>query len=207
MTLNRSPIALSRAEIHLWLTGEQLDLEKVVRCRCLLSFEEKQREVRFHFEKDRTRYLVTRALVRSVLSRYEVVDPADWVFLSNAYGRPEIDVSMAQGRDLCFSVSHTAGLIVLGVTRGRALGVDVENLRSLEGLVDIAKQVFATTELAELADLPAERQLDRFFQYWTLKEAYIKARGTGCVHSAAKVQRSARAGRPGRAGYCPGAFR
>lgn len=179
MTVDRRPIALSSAEIHLWLSGDQVDSETAVRCRSLLSFDEKQREARFVFERDRARHLLTRTLVRTVLSRYAAVDPADWVFSTNPYGRPEIDASMTQGRDLRFNVSHTAGLIVLGVTRGRALGIDVENLQPLADLWGMAEHAFAPAEIAELAGLPEELRLDRFFQHWTLKESYIKARGMG----------------------------
>jgi 4'-phosphopantetheinyl transferase len=179
MTINRPPIALSSDEIHLWLASDQVATEIAARCRRLLNADEREREARFHFEKDRARHLVTRALVRTVLSRYEAVNPADWVFSANAYGRPDIDASMRQGRDLCFNVSHTAGLIVLGVTRGRALGVDVESLRPLDDLLGLAEHAFAPVEVAELARLPAERRLDRFFEHWTFKESYIKARGMG----------------------------
>jgi len=179
MTADRRPIALSAAEIHLWLSGDQVESETAARCRSLLSFDERQREARFVFEKDRTRHLLTRTLVRTVLSRYAAVDPADWVFSTNPYGRPEIDASMTLGHDLCFNVSHTAGLIVLGVTRGRALGIDVENLQPQADLWGIAEHAFTPAEVAELAALPAELLLDRFFQHWTLKESYIKARGMG----------------------------
>ena len=172
-------MALSKAEIHLWLSGDRVDSDKAARCRSLLSVDEKQREARFVFERDRARHLLTRTLVRAVLSRYEAVDPADWVFSTTAYGRPEIAGSMARGRDLCFNVSHTAGLIVLGVTRGRALGIDVEYLQPLADLWGIAEHAFTPAEVAELAGLPAELRLARFFQHWTLKESYIKARGMG----------------------------
>ena len=179
MTADQRAIALSGAEIHLWLTCDQVDSEKAARCRSLLSFDEKQREARFVFEKDQTRHLLTRTLVRSVLSSYEAVDPADWVFSSNPYGRPEIAASMTRGRDLCFNVSHTAGLIALGVTRGRALGIDVENPQPLTDLWGIAEHAFTPAEVAELAGLPEKLRLERFFQHWTLKESYIKARGMG----------------------------
>jgi 4'-phosphopantetheinyl transferase len=179
MAIDPPPIALSRADIHLWLTGDRVDAETAARCRNIMNPDEKQREVQFHFEKDRARHVATRALVRTVLSRYEAVDPADWVFSTNAYGRPDVDASMTRGHDLSFNVSHTAGLIVLGVTRDRALGVDVEKLHSVEDMLGLAKYAFAPTEVAELLQLPAERRLDRFFQHWTFKEAYIKARGMG----------------------------
>jgi len=179
MIVRKPLIGLSQDEIHLWLATDKICGEQAIGYRQLLSADERQREQRFHFEKDRDRFLITRALVRTVLSRYEAVDPRDWVFAANAYGRPEIDVLRMGAGDLCFNVSHTAGLIVLGVTRGRALGVDVENRCARMNPIDAAKLVFSATELAALARLPAEQQLDRFFEYWTFKESYIKARGMG----------------------------
>ena len=80
---------------------------------------------------------------------------------------------------LNFNISHTKSLVLLGVTSDGALGVDVENCRSREAPLKIAHQFFAPEELAELQALPRAQQHDRFFEYWTLKESYIKARGMG----------------------------
>ena len=120
---------------------------------------------------------MTRALVRTVLSRYAPVPPAEWTFGANAYGRPEI--VNAQAGNLTFNISHTRSLIVLGVTRGRALGVDVENYRAREVAAGIAGHYFAPREVTALAAVPREQQQYRFFEYWTFKESYIKARGMG----------------------------
>ncbi|WP_116808977.1 4'-phosphopantetheinyl transferase family protein [Steroidobacter cummioxidans] len=147
--------------------------------RALLTEEERGKEFRFYFPDDQRRYLVTRALVRTVLSRYLRVPPMAWQFSNNHYGRPEI---ANFGRDecgLCFNISHTRGLIALGVTQRRELGVDVENLRTREVSLEIADRFFAKAEVDELATVPKERQQDRFFEYWTFKESYIKARGMG----------------------------
>jgi 4'-phosphopantetheinyl transferase len=78
-----------------------------------------------------------------------------------------------------FNVSHTTGLIVLAVARRRALGVDVENLEASEMPVDVADRFFASSEVTALLALPSSQQQDRFFEYWTFKESYIKARGMG----------------------------
>jgi 4'-phosphopantetheinyl transferase len=80
---------------------------------------------------------------------------------------------------LVFNISHTDSLIVLGVTKHRALGVDVENVHRLGILVELAERFFARDEVAELARVPSHRRQDRFFEYWTFKESYIKARGMG----------------------------
>ena len=172
-------LPLTSDEIHVWLAFyDQIDDEGLhAAYRELLNDEERAQEPRFYFARDRRRYLVTRALVRTVLSRYAAIEPAEWTFSTNAYGRPA--VANAQGSDLSFNLSHTHSLIVLSVSRGRELGVDVENVRAREVSIGIADRYFAPQEVAVLKDVPPQHQQDRFFEYWTFKESYIKARGMG----------------------------
>jgi 4'-phosphopantetheinyl transferase len=174
-------IPISSNEIHLWLASydEIADEELHARYRALLNDAERQQEPRFYFVRDRRRYLVTRAMVRTVLSRYIAINPVDWMFSTNAYGRPDIANAAARDARLTFNVSHTHSMIVLGVARSRALGVDVENVRAREVSLDIADRYFAPAEVADLALVPADQQQERFFEYWTFKESYIKARGMG----------------------------
>jgi len=173
-------IPLSSSEIHLWLAPyDQIPDSLASAYRDLLDGAEREQEPRFYFARDRRRYLVTRALVRTVLSRYEAVSPKDWMFSTNAYGRPEIANLPSRESGLTFNLSHTHSLIVMGVTRGRALGVDVENVQERQVTLDVASNYFAPDEVSELMTVPAEHQQYRFFEYWTFKEAYIKARGMG----------------------------
>ncbi len=144
----------------------------------LLSPDEHERMARLVFERDRQRFLLTRALVRTTLSRYAGVAPADWQFQANVHGRPEILDRPAGVPDLRFNLSHTDGLIACAVTIGREVGVDVEHVgRRLTQ--DVAGRFFAPAEVARLHSLPDDEQSMVFFDYWTLKEAYIKARGFG----------------------------
>ncbi len=168
-------------EIHVWLAFyDQITDERLHGAyRETLNVAEKVQEPRFYFERDRRRYLITRALVRTVLSRYVSIDPRECVFSTNAYGRPDIVNAQAREAGLSFNLSHTHSLIVLGVTSGRALGVDVENVQAREVSIDIADRYFAPEEVAVLTAAPPHQQQYRFFEYWTFKEAYIKARGMG----------------------------
>ena len=144
----------------------------------LMSPDEHQRMARLIFDRDRRRFLLTRALVRTMLSRYGQVAPADWKFIENVHGRPEIRDRPAGVPDLRFNISHTDGLIACAVTIGREVGVDVEHTgRRLTH--DVAGRFFAPREVDDLTSLPHEEQHRVFFDYWTLKEAYIKARGFG----------------------------
>ena len=144
----------------------------------LMSADEHGRMARLIFERDRRRFLLTRALVRTMLSRYAPVLPAQWSFIENAHGRPEIVDPPAGVPDLRFNISHTDGLIACAVTIGREVGVDVEHVgRRLTH--DVAGRFFAPREVTDLARLSDDEQQRAFFDYWTLKEAYIKARGFG----------------------------
>jgi len=174
-------LILRPTEIHLWLAfyDEITDKSLHSAYRELLNAAEKKQEQQFYFAKDRQRYLITRALVRTVLSRYVTIRPKDWVFLTNQYGRPEIANEYAKDACLSFNISHTNSLIVLAVAKRRSLGVDVENFCVREASIDVADRYFAPQEVAELTSAPSHQQQYRFFEYWTLKEAYIKARGMG----------------------------
>jgi 4'-phosphopantetheinyl transferase len=178
--MNRT-IPLTPAEIHLWLAFYDEITEEGLHSayRELLNAAEKEQEARFYFARDRRRYLITRALVRMVLSRYVSIHPREWIFSTNAYGRPDIVNAQARDAYLSFNISHTHSLIVLGVTKRRALGVDVENFRAREASIDIADRYFAPQEVAALTAAPPHQRQYRFFEYWTFKEAYIKARGMG----------------------------
>jgi len=121
---------------------------------------------------------VTRALVRTVLSKYADVAPGAWRFVTNEYGRPEIDEPQ-DARWLKFNLSHTKGLIALIVARDREVGVDVEDRERTGRLLNVADRYFSPLEVEALRALPEKDKLDRFFLYWTLKESYIKARGMG----------------------------
>jgi 4'-phosphopantetheinyl transferase len=146
--------------------------------RQVITPDENERMARFVFERDRRQFLITRALVRAMLSRYAALAPGEWRFITNQYGRPEVLERPAGVADLRFNISHTEGLIACAVTVGREVGIDVENLnRSVTH--DIAGRFFAPREAADLRSLPDGEQSRAFFDYWTLKEAYIKARGFG----------------------------
>jgi 4'-phosphopantetheinyl transferase len=174
-------IALAPGDIHLWLAYyDEIDNEELLTAyRNLLNDAERIQERRFYFAKDRRRYLVTRALVRVTLSRYANVRPQEWIFRTNEYGCPAIANDSMSDSGLRFNISHTHSLIVLGVARDCALGVDVENAVAREVSIDIADRFFSPDEVTALARVSREKQKDRFFEYWTFKESYIKARGMG----------------------------
>jgi 4'-phosphopantetheinyl transferase len=171
---------LSPAEAHLWIARprEIRDPELLLAYDSILTADERQKVLRYRFEEDRHTSLVTRALLRTVLSRYANVAPTDWRFVLNPYGRPEVSEPEI-ARSLRFNLSHTEGLVACLVSRDREVGVDVEDRTRRGELLDVADRFFSPLEVKALRALPPDEQMDRFFFYWTLKECYIKARGMG----------------------------
>ena len=174
-------IPLERPGVDLWLTfyAEITSEQLLAHYSSLLTEQELRQQQRFYFANDRLRYLVTRALVRTVLSRYVPILPRDWMFAVNSYGRPHIANQQAAQADVRFNISHTRSLIAMAVTRARDVGVDVENTQARAVSMEIADRFFARAEVDALSKLPRQQQQERFFEYWTLKESYIKARGLG----------------------------
>lgn len=153
------------------------DLECGLRERFLsvLSEEEKQRMARFRFERDRLLYLSAHGLLRLTLSRYAGVEPREWDFRAGPQGRPEIGGPASRMR---FSLSHTRGLAACAIVLDHAIGVDVEDL-SRNAPDGVAERFFAPAEARDVRETAPASRSERFFTYWTLKEAYAKARGLG----------------------------
>jgi 4'-phosphopantetheinyl transferase len=167
-------------EAHVWLLPgpEQASDDQLEGLAAILDESERERAAKYLRPVDRARSIAARALLRLMLSRYTETAPQAWAFVTNRYGRPELARIPHEAEDLRFNVSHTDGLIAVAVTRGRDIGVDVEHIdRPL--LHDIAGRFFSLDEVRDLRRHPAEAQSRVFFDYWTLKESYIKARGMG----------------------------
>ena len=175
------PLPLDDERIDLWCVPFADLGEGDFRSRCLglLSDAERAAMDGIRLAEDRDRYLFTRATVRTALSRYSDTSPHEWVFVSNRYGKPAICSRTHGSGQPSFNLSHTRSAIVLAVASFRALGVDVENEQAWRPLDPCDRDVLGPNEQAALARLPAARQRRRFLELWTLKEAYVKARGTG----------------------------
>jgi 4'-phosphopantetheinyl transferase len=143
-----------------------------------LSSDEKTRADRFRFDKDRRRFILARGLLRQVLSRYAQAEPAALTFTYSDDGKPEL-LQQGGGQAVRFNLSHSGDVVLIAVTRGRHLGVDVECLDRELHIHEIAQRFFAPEEAAALHRLPVALQRKAFFQYWTVKEAYAKAVGGG----------------------------
>ncbi len=146
-----------------------------------LSDDEAARWKRFIREEDRRRFLLARGLVRSVLARCTGQTPSSLAFEVGPYGKPAL-VGEPDSAATHFNLSHTRGLVVLAVCREAEVGVDVEAIdRNLDPL-RLAARNFSISERATLEACADENRATRFFEVWTLKEAYVKALGVGLTH-------------------------
>ena len=168
----------NEAHVCLAFADRHSDPKLLARYRDLLSEEEREKHNSFFFDRDRDLYLLTHGLVRATLSRYLKIDPDKWVFTYNRHGRPEIAQSEGNPQ-LRFSVSRTHGLVACLIVFSIDAGVDVEKIRKLDNFKTLSENVFTHLELSRLRDLSENDQMEGFFTFWTLKEAYIKAKGTG----------------------------
>lgn len=171
-------IALPEDEVHLW----RVDLATVAkgeqRWEQVLSAEERARAARFHFSQDRQYFTATRALLRTILASYAASDPTELVFRYSEKDKPSLSPGHS-GTQVEFNVSHSGAVALLAFARGRALGVDVEQLRENFDHEAIARRFFSEQEQRQLATLAPSERYHSFFRCWTRKEAYIKAQGTG----------------------------
>ena len=173
-------LASKEGIVDLWYYFcEDIDAELLNAHEALMAPEERDRYGRFHFEHDRRLFLATRALVRTVLSNYSAVQPADWRFAVGENGKPCI-ATPALTPTIHFNLANTPGLVVCVVSVCHELiGVDVERINRQVETIELAERYFSPPEIEKLRSLPAGEQVRQFFCYWTLKESYFKARGLG----------------------------
>ena len=163
--------------VHLWCAypDDLLDEESAQACANLLSEDERARWQALRFERHRREYLATHALLRNALSHYGNLAPADWRFTKNAHGKPAVEPRCG----LRFNLSNALGLVVCLISGNAEVGVDVEPHPRAASIAEVAQRMFSPEELAQLRALREEEQRGRCMHLWTLKEAYVKARGIG----------------------------
>lgn len=153
----------------------------------LLSADELARYARFKAREPQVEYLVGRALLRTVLAARVSADPRSLVFETTALGQPYLVASSGFSGPR-FSLSHSYGLVACAVGWSSAIGLDVECISRTSSIEEIARELFSVEERSDLASAPTpEEKRTRFFQYWTLKEAYGKARGLGLAAALEQV--------------------
>jgi 4'-phosphopantetheinyl transferase len=161
-------------DVHLWLAAVPDCLPHLESLRELLDAEERDRAVRFHFQRDRERYIIARGVLRRLLATY--LSTSHFAFTVNKFGKPSLQ---PPHNAFHFNVSHSRDLVLFGFTRGLEIGADVEAIRPDFATLEIANRFFAPDEAVTLTQLSDSERIGAFFNCWTRKEAYIKARGIG----------------------------
>ncbi|MGC2161779.1 MAG: 4'-phosphopantetheinyl transferase superfamily protein [Silvibacterium sp.] len=172
-------LVLGCDEVHVWRAAlDQQTPSQIQSFLHNLSADEQARARRFHFQRDRKRFIVARGVLRAILADYLNKAPEGLSFRYSSHGKP----SLAEESDrdgTRFSVSHSQEVALYAVSRGREVGIDLEHIRFDMAVLEIAERFFSRREVATLRALPTDMQQQAFFYYWTRKEAYIKARGEG----------------------------
>lgn len=165
-------------EIHVWRTSLELAPDLIRRFKLTLSDDEKSRAVRFRFSRDRESFVATRGVLRELIGVYLKRPPSEVRFCYGPHGKLFIP-SENLDCPIRFNLSHTWRSSLYAFAHGREVGIDLESIRLDFPWETVAERFFSTAEVAELGGLPADLRAEGFFNCWTRKEAYVKARGEG----------------------------
>lgn len=172
-----SALTLPSGTVHIWQVALDPPASLVTRLAQLLSDDERIRAARFHFERDRRRFIVARGTLRSLLARYINCPPARIDFSYSTKGKPSLRPEHESR--LQFNLAHSAEMAIYAFTLDRQVGVDIEQQRPLDDVHQIAEHYFSPRERAILATQVGNELYQTFFTYWTRKEAYLKLSGEG----------------------------
>jgi 4'-phosphopantetheinyl transferase len=146
----------------------------------VLSQQELEQATRFRFFKDTRHFLMRRRALRRILSRYVNQNPRELKFSTNKNGKPRPNLPDRGADDWAFNFSHSRDLALLALARGEEVGVDVEYaLKPIPDLYEVLQVICREEEVQQFLVLPKTWHQRAFFKLWTIKEAYLKALGTG----------------------------
>lgn len=174
-----SGLTLVPDQVHLWRVWLEVSAADRTRLGQFLSGSELERAARFHFARDRERYIAGRGALRVILAGYLHIRPEQVEFGYGPYKKP----ALASGPDnFEFNISHSYTLMLVAVSMRRMVGVDLERVRPLDDFERLAQSIFSARENEALAAVPKPHRLQSFFACWTRKEAFIKAVGQGLYY-------------------------
>jgi 4'-phosphopantetheinyl transferase len=181
--------------VHIWYTSLEQPETRVCQCAQLLSEDERKQASRFHFERDRRRFIVSHGVLREILSRYLDVAPDQVQYRHGLRGKPYLAVS-SDGYDLQFNMAHSNEVALYAIASGREVGIDLEYVQPIADVEQISSRFFSLREDATLRSLPETQRLEAFFSCWTRKEAYLKAVGDGLTRPLNHFDVSLKPGEP-----------
>ena len=190
-------VSLANDEVHVWHVLLDQAKSRLSKLSNIISRDERLRAERFYFERDRTRFVIARGVLRTILGQYMNIEPNHLEFSYEPQGKPTL-AQITKGHPLCFNMSHSNDLALFAVTWYRKVGVDVEFVRPVPDAEAIAKRFFSPGENAALSRIPADKKLEAFFKFWTCKEAFLKAMGHGITRPMDRIEISLAPGEPAR---------
>jgi len=188
-------------DLHVWRIGLEVPSDSLARYSTLLSADELARADRHVFARDRHQFIIARGTLRLLLGRYLGISPSSMHFELGPYGKPFL-LEEFQPSKLKFNVSHAYGVGLFAFTISGECGIDVEKIRPEFATREVAKNYFSAQEITELDALSPSLFATGFFQCWTRKEAYLKARGTGLHIPLDSFAVTATPGRPPELSSC-----
>ena len=177
----RSPpetLVLGCDQVHVWRATLDQTPSQIQSFLHNLAADEQARAERFYFERDREHFIAARGVLRAIRGGDLNRVPECLSFCYSSHGKPAL-AGEPDGDAIRFNVSHSHGIALYAVTRGREVGIDLERIRLDLAVAEIAERFFSRREVAMLRTLPIEAQREAFFRCWTRKEACLKARGEG----------------------------
>jgi 4'-phosphopantetheinyl transferase len=169
---------LNEANVHVWASRLNKPVDRISNLERTLSPDERARATRFHFDRDRNRFIVGRGLLRTIVGSYLDADPAQLRFAYSPRGKPHL-TGASRPPKLNFNIAHSNDLILIALTRVDTIGIDVEWIDYALDFENIAGYFFTAHERETLLALPKGLRRLAFYNLWTRKEAYLKATGVG----------------------------
>ena len=166
-------------EVHVWYASLDLGAVRAKEMERTLSEEELGQAERFRFRKDRESFIAARGLLREILGSYLGEEPRRLRFCCGPHGKPALAGQSEDEKTLRFNVSNSEGFALFAMTRGREIGVDLEQISPSKLDEKVAERFFSPQEVVSLQVLPPSERPRAFFTTWTRREAYLKARGEG----------------------------
>ena len=172
--------------VHIWRAPFDHSPERAAFFRSYLSSDERARAARCRAPHPQYQFVVTRGILRKLLSHYLGLKPTELLFATGPHGKPMLATPV-----LCpihFNVSPSLGMALIAGTSQHAVGIDVERIDRKIQDREIADRYFSVRESAYLTNLPLPERNLQFFSYWTCKEAYLKMIGKGLAGGLAQYE-------------------
>lgn len=182
-----NPPGLKYGEVHIWRVFVNQKVSELPTLFETLSLDERKKADRFHFEKDRRQFIVARGTLRKILGAYLDISPSEISFSYNHFGKPMLN-NVKDKHLLCFNVSHSNGILLVAVTNGQEVGIDIEFINEESATLKVAGKFCSPNEFSVLSSKTADLKVAAFYSLWTRKEAFVKAIGEGLSDSLKQIK-------------------